>query len=104
MSAEVRRLQLLGAPALEIAGRPCVLAVRKAWALLALLALDGSATRARLAGLLWPDVDEAAARRNLRRELHRLRAAGLGALVDGDGAVLRLGDCNCDVHAYRRAR
>lgn len=103
MSAEVHRLQLLGAPAVEIAGRPLVLAVRKAWALLALLALDGSVTRARLAGLLWPEVDEAAARRNLRRELHRLRSAGLGALVDGDDTVLRLGGCDCDVHAYRHA-
>ena len=58
----VLRLHLLGAPRAERDGAVLPLAVRKAWALLAVLALEGGATRARLAALLWPELDSAAAR------------------------------------------
>ncbi|HEY2559214.1 MAG TPA: AAA family ATPase [Caldimonas sp.] len=41
--------------------------------LLAYLCIEGATSRARLAALLWPDVDEARARGNLRQRLLRLR-------------------------------
>lgn len=60
---------------------------RKSLALLLVLAIGGAAPRARLAALLWPDVEPDAGRRNLRREVHRWRQAGL-PLQDLDGQRL----------------
>jgi len=65
------------------------LPTRKALALLALLLLDGSVRRERLAQTLWPDLPGAVARRNLRREVFRLREAGL-VLSDEGLETLRL--------------
>lgn len=61
---------------------------RRTAGLLAYLTLEGRTPRSALAGLLWPDVTERAARGNLRQSLHRLRSLNPG-LVDGDD-VLRL--------------
>jgi DNA-binding SARP family transcriptional activator/tetratricopeptide (TPR) repeat protein len=81
------RLQLLGSPGVTVGGEPIASGSRKALAVLAFVALEGRTTRARLAALFWPDLDGASARRNLRRELHRLRGAGLEATLQehGDG-------------------
>lgn len=75
-------LKLLGQPALWQGGQPVRLTVRKTWCLLLLLACQGAAPRARLAASLWPTLDEATARRNLRRELARLREAGVPGLLE----------------------
>lgn len=66
-----------GMPRLCIDGRECLPATRKGLALALLAALDAPLRRARAAELLWPGPDAAAARRNLRRELFRLRGQGL---------------------------
>lgn len=96
-------LQLSGAPRLLVAGAERALPGRRALALAAVLAADGPTTRARLAALLWARLDEPSARRNLRRELARLREAGLGALLAGD-EVLSLADgVTCDLADIERA-
>lgn len=74
-------LKLLGPPALWRGAQPVRLTIRKTWCLLVLLACAGAAPRARLAASLWPALDEATARRNLRRELARLREAGVPELL-----------------------
>lgn len=71
--------------------RECALPSRRLAALLACLALESPASRAELAEHLWPDRDHAASRRNLRRELARMRDAGLHALLDADTHELALG-------------
>jgi DNA-binding SARP family transcriptional activator len=63
---------------------------RKCIALLAVLALDGPCTRAHMATLLWDGHNDADARRNLRRELHRLREAGFDGLLSSDADTLQL--------------
>ena len=85
------RLQLLGEPTLDLGSESFPLE-RKDAALLALLAIDGVTGRSKAAALLWPDVDDDAARNNLRQRLHRLRKrAGRDvALTAGD--TLRLAD------------
>lgn len=83
-------LALLGTPGVKMNGRPLTCGSRKALALLAFVALEGRATRARLAALFWPDLDGASARRNLRRELHRLRGAGLNAALEEHGEGLAI--------------
>lgn len=85
-------LHLLGPLELWRDGRSLALPVRKAAALLVLLALGGPAPRARVAAMLWPTLDEPTGRRNLRRELARLRDAGLADAVVADGDRLHLAD------------
>lgn len=82
-------LQLLGPPALAHTAQPVRLS-RKTWCLLLLLACAGSAPRPRVVASLWPTLDETTARRNLRRELARLREAGAADLVQADEDRLAL--------------
>lgn len=82
-AALLGRAQLLGpGPALDLE--------RKAAALLAYLALEGPTSRARLAGLLWPDTREAAARNNLVQLLRKMRVTTGQEPVTG-ADVLSLG-------------
>ncbi|HUL65683.1 MAG TPA: BTAD domain-containing putative transcriptional regulator [Burkholderiaceae bacterium] len=85
------RIELVGVPRLVLAGDARELE-RKDAALLALLAIEGPTARARAAGLLWPDVDDDAARNNLRQRLHRLRKRAGRDLVLARQDVLRLAD------------
>jgi DNA-binding SARP family transcriptional activator len=81
-SVGATRVSLLGTPGLRTHAGTVVLE-RKDAALLALLALEGATGRARAAALLWPEVDEAGARLNLRQRLHRMRRAAGRDLVEG---------------------
>jgi DNA-binding SARP family transcriptional activator len=75
---EVARLRLFGEFALEdVSGRPISLHLRKAEALLVYLALRPaqSASRERLATLLWGDSDQQRARQSLRQVLFALSRA-----------------------------
>lgn len=95
------RLRLLGAPALEQAGRPLALPTRKLLGLLAYLALEGPAPRSKLAGLFWSEQDEATARGNLRRELNRLRHTPIATLLQTDRDLLQLGPIQTDVAEFQ---
>jgi DNA-binding SARP family transcriptional activator len=77
------RLQLLGAAAWSRGGSRAVVLERRDAAVLAWLALEGEAPRARLLELLWPDVERDTARNHLRQRLYRLKRAVGGELVDG---------------------
>ena len=67
------RLVLLGSARFERDGTPLEALERRSAALLAFLALEGQTRRSKLAGLLWPESNEDAARANLRQRLKRLR-------------------------------
>ncbi len=95
------RLRLLGAPVVELAGRPLALPTRKLLGLLAYLALEGPTSRGKLAGLFWSEQDEATARGNLRRELNRLRHTPIAPLLQTDRDLLQLGPVQTDVAAFR---
>lgn len=97
-------LQLLGAASLRVAGRPIDPGARKGLALLAWLAVAGRSTRARLAAMFWPEGDAASARRNLRRELHRLRCAGADGVLVASGDTLSLAPgVDVDALVFERA-
>jgi DNA-binding SARP family transcriptional activator len=89
MDRPLLALSLSGATALHGPGAPLRLPTRKALALVALLLLEGATRRERLAQMLWPELEPTVARRNLRREVFRLREAGV-ALADEGLEVLRL--------------
>ncbi|WP_374673101.1 BTAD domain-containing putative transcriptional regulator [Ideonella sp.] len=85
------QLRLAGAaPVLHDGTRSWPLAPRDAL-LLAWLALEGPTPRERLAALIWPDSDTAAARNTLRQRLFQLRRQAGSVLVEGQ-AVLALAD------------
>lgn len=97
-------LHLLGAPELRRDGQLLPISIKKTWALLLVLACAGRSARPRLAALLWPELDEPTARRNLRRELARLREAGAETLVHSDGDWLALAaDVDTDLAAFDAA-
>jgi DNA-binding SARP family transcriptional activator/tetratricopeptide (TPR) repeat protein len=78
-------LQLLGSP--KLTSETSTLALeRKTAAVLAYLALEGSALKYRLAGWLWPESGETAARNNMRQLLRRLRVAA-GEVVTGEDEI-----------------
>ena len=70
------RIQLLGAPIVEVDREPLSVDTRKAVAMLAFLAVTGHPhSRAVIADLLWPDLDPERAGGALRRTLSTLRTA-----------------------------
>ncbi|MVN86269.1 AAA family ATPase [Deinococcus sp. HMF7620] len=89
MTAEPLCLHTLGVPQVTLAGQ--VLDVTgKSLALLVYLAIEGQTPREVLADLLWTDQDAGAARRNLRVQVHRLRASPAGAWLAVSGGALGL--------------
>jgi predicted ATPase/DNA-binding SARP family transcriptional activator len=90
----VIHITLFGAPRIARDGAAVMAERRKSLALLAYLtAMPGAHGRATLATLLWPDLDESAARGSLRHALLDLRQA-IGAEwveTEGDRVALRSG-------------
>lgn len=97
-------LRLLGPVQLSHGQAVVDLGVKKSLALLVLLECRGRLSRTEVTGLLWPELDESSARRNLRRELARLRDAGAPGAVLTDGDWLLPGpDLRSDAAAMREA-
>jgi DNA-binding SARP family transcriptional activator len=100
---------LLGRPVLHIVRHggsrlEVMLPTKKALALLAYLALNGSAARAELAGLLWGDSTDAEARKNLRQDVYRLQSTPIGAWLEAGRHHLGLhGTVRVDVLELRDA-
>ena len=98
------RIELLGAPRVEVDGRPLVVDTRKATALLAYVAVvDRPIARDSLAELLWPEADPEGGRGALRRTLSTLRS-GLGAgwlEIDRSQVALAHGNMEVDVASFR---
>ena len=79
------QLNALGHGTLECGEELLHFPVKKTLALVAYLMLEGKVTRGKLADLFWSDNNDEDARRNLRRELHRLREAGLRDRLEAVG-------------------
>lgn len=96
-------LALLGRPQITLHGQPFEITSHKAQALLYYLAMSGQThSRQALAGLLWTDLDEGAARRNLRVELLKVRA-DLGDFMNADRDTIafdRTADYGLDVTRF----
>jgi len=100
----VLALDILGPIALRRDGANQRLTVKKALALLVLLCRSGPLPRSRVVAMLWPQLDERSGRRNLRRELARLREAGVDGAVQAEGDFLALStEVASDVGAFDAA-
>lgn len=87
------KVYLFGEPRLEYQSRPLPIRRRKAWALLAYLALaEQHQNRDVLAALLWPDLDQQHARAALRSTLSVLTTSIPGEWLEADRNLLRLAD------------
>jgi len=85
------RLAVLGPPRVELDGAAVEVDTRKAIALLAYLAVTGERHgREALAGLLWPDYDDAHARAALRRTLSALNKGLRGGWLATDRTSIAL--------------
>ena len=84
-------VSLFGKPTVRLNALEVSLSTRKALGLVGYLALEGATSRAKLADLLWGELDDSAARTNLRQELRRIRATKLEGclLVKGDQLKLK---------------
>lgn len=82
-------------------GKPVALPTKKLLGLVAYLALEDATTRTRLASLFWSENDEESARRNLRRELHRLRETLLRDCLHIGEITLHLHTHQTDVAQFR---
>ncbi len=98
-------LKILGPPSLFDDSAAVALGSRKSMALLMLLACSAEPVpRGRLAALLWPALDETLGRRNLRRELARLRDVGVSGCVSVVVDMLTLSDAvTSDLEAFDAA-
>ena len=98
-------LELFGVPVVRARARQTRVALKRAVALLAYLALNaGAVPRAHLAAMLWPDANEAQARTRLRRLVYTIeQAVGAGILSSDPDRVALVADA-VDVDALRFAR
>ena len=104
-------IQVLGAVQVTWNEVPLKFATEHARALLAFLAIESDKTHKRttLATLLWPEVDEATARHNLRQALFFLRqvlsvVAERDAILDITSSTIRWHsrDVACDLHRFQQ--
>ncbi|MCX7784192.1 MAG: hypothetical protein N2318_11195, partial [Meiothermus sp.] len=83
-------------------GQVITLPTKKLLGLVAYLALEGPTPRSKLAGLFWSENDEESARRNLRRELFRVRETAFrDCLQVGNTEVSLAGPLQTDVAQFR---
>ncbi|GGR33380.1 AAA family ATPase [Deinococcus ruber] len=95
--------KLLGMPAIRSGNTDLTPSVRKSLALVAYLALEGAADRSRLADLLWSELTESDAKRNLRQELWRLQRSPLAPWLDArPGSISLFPTVQTDVAAFRQ--
>jgi DNA-binding SARP family transcriptional activator/pimeloyl-ACP methyl ester carboxylesterase len=89
----------MGFPQIRLNDRPVTFGLRKGLALLAYLVIEGRPfQRDEIAGLLWPEMDDDAARARLRRTLHKLQLAADGAqLIASNRATIAM-VASQDVH------
>ena len=98
-------MHLLGDFALVVDGDPVVLS-SSTQRVIALLALEGTCGRSRLAGRLWPDATEMRARASLRTALWRVQQAAPTLILSTPASVALNRDATVDIavmidHAHR---
>ena len=96
-------IQLLGSPSAVLDGQVTALPPEAPlWLLSFLVCQEEPVARSEVMALLYPGVDEQAARNRLRNLLHRIRQSNWGAGLHADAAGLRWA-ADADVRVFRRA-
>jgi DNA-binding SARP family transcriptional activator len=86
----MNELLMLGNPLLRINDKPLVMRDKKGLGLIAYLAVNGETNRDTLADLLWSDLGQSDARRNLRQRLYELKTKIPNQLFATEGDMVRL--------------
>jgi DNA-binding SARP family transcriptional activator/tetratricopeptide (TPR) repeat protein len=86
----MNELLMLGNPLLRINDKPLVMRDKKGLGLIAYLAVNGETNRDTLADLLWSDLGQSDARRNLRQRLYELKTKIPNQLLATEGDMVRL--------------
>jgi DNA-binding SARP family transcriptional activator/tetratricopeptide (TPR) repeat protein len=95
---------LMGAPVVTVDGKPMEVDTRKATAILAYIAVEGTTSRDFLTAMLWSDAPADRARSALRRTLSALRLGTGQEYVTADRAQVALtGPVELDVHEFQAA-
>lgn len=97
---------MFGAPSILVDGKPISFPYRKAEALLYYLILEGKASRRTLIAMLWDDVSDAAALKNLRHAVYTVRKTlGIDLFLPGQRTLLEINpdiSLQCDVLDFTR--
>ncbi len=93
-------VHLFGVPALRLDGQVLLLPTKRAWGLVAFLALEGATSRDNLAKLLWDEAFFENPRKNLRQELYRLMQTPLAQFLEIANDLVRL-QCSSDAAQAR---
>ena len=86
----MNELLMLGNPLLRINDKPLVMRDKKGLGLIAYLAVNGETNRDKLADLLWSDLGQTDARRNLRQRLYELKTKIPSQILTTQGDMVRL--------------
>jgi DNA-binding SARP family transcriptional activator len=86
----MNELLMLGNPILCINDKPLAFRDKKGLGLIAYLAVNGETNRDTLADLLWSDLGQTDARRNLRQRLYELKTKIPSQILATEGELVRL--------------
>ena len=104
MTALELDVKLFGTPRILSDGHEVVLPYKKADAVLYYIALKGSATRSRLAELLWPDAPAETGLKNLRHAIYSIRKCiGWNPFFEQQRSILTFSpdvSVRCDAHSF----
>ena len=101
MGGPVLEVRLLGDPEVVVGGSPLQVDTRKAIAILAYLAVEGTTSRDHLTALLWPEAAPERARASFRRTLSSLRTGiGTDHLQSDRDRVSLTGAIDIDVASF----
>ncbi len=91
------KITVIGAPSIEIDEKPLRLPLKKAEAIVYYLAVEGSASREKLASIFWGAKDENSAYNNFRNALYLLNQHFPKDFIKSDRRSVSLADFVCDL-------
>lgn len=90
-------IKVIGAPSIEIDGRPFLLPLKKAEAILYYLAIEGPSSREKLASMFWSAKDENSACNNFRNALYLLKRSLPKEAIKSDRRNVYIENISCDL-------
>lgn len=90
-------IKVIGAPSIEIDGKKLQLPLKKAEAIVYYLAIEGDASREKLASIFWAAKDENAAQNNFRNAFYLLKQYFHSEHIKSDRRHVMMTNVRCDL-------